>query len=453
LAFVASGLDAHPVVRQHFGRRLKEDAPDAFREANRRLCEHYKALPEKLYGKELPDTLEEMQPLFAAIAHGCAAELHQEVFDEVYYSRVQRDGEQNYAVNQLGAVNADLGALAHFFDPPWGRPHPSLAAPAQAVVLNFAGFRLRALGRLREAVEPMREYVEVTKKEENWEHAAVAASNLSELLLTLGDVGPAVAAAREGVTYADQPMINLSTLADALHEAGDRGEAEAQFVEAERLQKERQPELPRLYSLPGYRFCDLRLGQGRHAEVAERAAYSIEIARRNQWLLDTALDNISLGRAAHQASWAAKGESTAARRHLDAAVEGLRKAGTEEFIVSGLLARAAFRRDTGEWDKAQEDLAETYEIASRGGMRLFLTDYYLERARLLLIQLPQPAVQRGWFGRTKTIPPTLTAQHRTMLQDAEQAWKEANDLIQTTGYHRRDGELAKLRIQLDTRAA
>jgi hypothetical protein len=86
-------------------------------------------------------------------------------------------------------------------------------------------------------------------------------------------------------------------------------------------------------------------------------------------------------------------------------------------------------------------------------MRLFLTVYQLERARLLLAQMPQPTVERGWFGRTKTIPPVLTPQHRAMVQDAEQAWKDASDLIQATGYHRRDGELAALRTTLDALSA
>jgi tetratricopeptide (TPR) repeat protein len=331
---------------------------------------------------------------------------------------------------------------------------------------------------------------------ERWTYAASQGGTLSELLLTLGDVGPAVAAARESVAYADkrgdafQRMARRTTLADALHQAGGSREAATLFAEAERLQKEWQPELPRLYSVRGYRLCDLLLGQGRHAEVAERAGNSIELARRYKWLLDIALDTLSLGRAAHQASRAAsglspsprlrgegrgegqpqtpahvsaphpnplpadeQGEGITARRHLDGAVEGLRKAGDEEMVARGLLARAAFRRDTGEWDKAQEDLDEAYEIASRGGMRLFLADYHLERARLLLAQLPQPTVERSWFGGNKTTAPVLTPQQRTILQDAEQVWKEANALIQATGYHRRDRDLTELRTALDGHAA
>lgn len=491
------GLDAHPVVRQHFGRRLKEDTPDTFREANRRLYEHYRGVPERLWGKELPDTLEEMQPLFLAIAHGCAAGQHQEVFGEVYCGKVQRSGNENFAMNKLGAVNADLGSLAHFFDPPWGRPHPSLTASGQAAALNYAGFRLRALGRLREAVEPVRAASQLLVSGEASNDAALNASNLSELLLTLGVVDQALAAAREGVDYADksgyavQRLQQRTTLADALRAAGDMRKAHDLFAEAERLQKEWQPEHPRLYSMQGYRYCDLLLAQGQHAEVAERATSNLEVFIPFGYpLLSIALDTLSLSRAAHLA-WRASPSKRLqgggdARGHLDAAIESLREASDEMYTPRGLLARAAFRRDVGEWNKAQEDLSETQEIASRGGMRLFLADYHLERARLLLSQIPgvnppdewtlalaraaaaPPAVvgppkeQKGLWARifgstapepkraTTPIPRALaTPANRDLIGEADKAWTEAHTLVQATGYHRRDGELAALRDLLD----
>ena len=62
------GLDAHPVVRAYFAERLKETAPEAAQIAHDRLYRHYAA-----QAPDLPDTLEEMQPLFHAIAHGVAA--------------------------------------------------------------------------------------------------------------------------------------------------------------------------------------------------------------------------------------------------------------------------------------------------------------------------------------------------------------------------------------------
>ncbi len=79
------------------------------------------------------------------------------------------------------------------------------------------------------------------------------------------------------VDYADrsgdafQRMGSRTTLADALHQAGEAARAQALFEEAEALQAEWQPQYPRLYSLRGYRYCDLLLAQGRAAEVRERA--------------------------------------------------------------------------------------------------------------------------------------------------------------------------------------
>jgi tetratricopeptide (TPR) repeat protein len=90
---------------------------------------------------------------------------------------------------------------------------------------------------------------------EDWNEAAVRAANLSELWLTLGEVANALALAEQSVEYADQsgdafdPMLIRTALADALHQAGERARAEELFQEAERMQAERQPEYPRLYSL------------------------------------------------------------------------------------------------------------------------------------------------------------------------------------------------------------
>ena len=62
-------------------------------------------------------------------------------------------------------------------------------------------------------------------------------------------------------------MLSARTHADALHQAGRRAEAEARFREAEQMQAERQPDYPLLYSLQGFRYCDLLLTE------AERAAW------------------------------------------------------------------------------------------------------------------------------------------------------------------------------------
>ena len=82
-------LDCHPLIREHFGERLQQQNPNAWKEAHVRLYEYYKNLPEK----ELPDTLQEMEPLFAAVMHGCLAGKHQEAFDDVYWKGISRGNE------------------------------------------------------------------------------------------------------------------------------------------------------------------------------------------------------------------------------------------------------------------------------------------------------------------------------------------------------------------------
>jgi len=513
-------LDAHPLVRAHFGARLKREAPDVFRATNLALYEHYKmfGLPEafrtpeaygilaykasfpegpledriqqaisgelteqnnsalpaifwhadsdrmrgaaKLIGtsefeaalaKFQPDDLAGMAPLFCGIAHGAAAGEHRLAYQEVYVPRVKR-GNAAYIVHKLGALGPTLGTLAHFFDSPWSTPAAKLADRDQAMMLNNVAFALRAQGRLRDAEEASAAAVTSMKQLGDDNEVALNASNLSEVRLTLGDVKGAVAAAREAVEFADQTnnaflqTVLRAKYADMLHQSGDVERAATMFAEAERLQVERQNELPRLYSFQGYLYCDLLLGTGGAGEVRDRAEYGLELYRQGGLtdLLSFALDTLSLGRAAHAARHLSE-----AHRTLDEAVDGLRKAGQEDDLPRGLLARAACLRDMGEWTAAARDLKETREIAERGEMRLFLTDWHLESARLLLAQLPRPTVKQGWFGGSKTVLPKLGAEHHAMRRQAEEHVQAAARLIEQTGYRRRDPEVAALRAQLD----
>ncbi len=81
--------------------------------------------------------------------------------------------------------------------------------------------------------------------------------------------------AEQSVTYADRSgdaeerMVNRTTHADALHQAGRRAEAETRFREAEQMQAESQPGYPLLYSLQGFKYCDLLLA------APERAAWRL----------------------------------------------------------------------------------------------------------------------------------------------------------------------------------
>jgi tetratricopeptide (TPR) repeat protein len=419
-------LDAHPLVREHFGQELRLNYPDAWREGHNRLYEYYKAA-----APELPDTLEAMAPLFAAVAHGCQAGRHQKTLDEVYIRRILRWNE-HFSWKKLGSFGADLAALSGFFDPPWGRPIAGLSEADRGFVLYQAGLYLQALGRLSEAAQPMQTGLEAAKAHKSWTNAAIAASTLSALYLTLGNVAQALDYARQSVELADrsedafQRMASRPTLADALHQAGRLDEAEAAFREAEALQKERQPQYPLLYSIAGYRYCDLLLGRRKVEEVQSRASQTLELEKEGWYsLLSVALDHLSLGRAAlAETFWISETLKVwdVAATHLNQAVDGLRQAGRQDELPLGLLARAALRRAMGDPERAQADLDEAFSIATRGGMRLYEADCRLEYARLHLAR-----------GERDQARASLAA---------------ARKMVEEMGYHRRDGEVKELEEQL-----
>ena len=419
-------LDCHPLIREHFGEKLKKEKPDAWRETHGRLYEYYKGVPKK----DEPDTLEEMEPLFRAVYHGCAAGKQQELFEEVYWKRICRGGDY-FVAHKLGAFGSWLGVLAGFFDELWKKPNKNLRDNDVAVILNNAGGTLRALGRLREAAEPMEACLSYDVENENkkWEYAPVAAGILSETYLTLGDVKGAVEYGRRSVEYADKSgnvfrqFKSKYRLANSFLHAGKILEAEKEFKKAETLLKQFYPQLRFTFSVEGFWFCDLLLEQGQLSQVEERGQYSLkEYSQKNKVLLDIALDKLSLGKAELTELRIGKLEGKGAekclkeaKRWLDEAVDGLRKAGTQHHIPRGLLSRAGYYRFQRSWERARGDLEEVREIAERGEMKLHLADYHLESARVCL--------NEGRKG------------------DAKGHYEEAKALIEECGYHRRDEEL------------
>jgi tetratricopeptide (TPR) repeat protein len=274
-------IDAHPLIREYFAKQLREKNPEGWRAAHRRLYEYLCATTNE--GNQ--PTLEDLKPLYQAVAHGCQAGMQPEARDKVYRDRILR-GNEFYSSRKLGLMGSNVGAVACFFDPPWNGVSPSLTEADQAWLLNEAGFYLRALGRLTEALEPMRVVTEMTSRLGDWKNAAIDASNLSALELKLGEVAGAVGDAAQSVTYADrsgdafQRESKRTTHADALHQAGRRDAALARFREAEKNLVERQPEYPLLYGLSGFEYCDLLLTE------AERAAWQtiLQLETRNSKL-------------------------------------------------------------------------------------------------------------------------------------------------------------------------
>jgi hypothetical protein len=439
-------LDAHPLLREYFARRLREGQPEAWRAAHKRLYEHLCATTKE----GAAPTLEELQPLYQAVAHGCLAGLQQEACEKVYSDRILRGTGSDgfFSTRKLGAIGSDLGAVACFFEVPWRRVSPALSEAGQAWLLGEAAFRLRALGRLSEALEPMRAGLEMEVNAENWKQAAKGAGNLSELEITLGEVAAALRDAEQSVAFGDRSgdafvrMSDRTTHADALHQAGRRAEAEARFRETEAMLAEDQPEYPLLYSIAGIWYCDLLLAEAERAawrglqnaevgmqntEVEACRAVSERAAQTLNWvmaarldILSVALDHLTLGRAKLYAAILEKSPAALSGPEIEQAVAGLRRAGTQDHVPRGLLTRAWLRALSGQRtgpESAQADLDEAWEIAERGPMPLYMADIHLHRARL--------------FFREPSYP----------WESPRHDLAEARRLIEKHGYGRRKEEL------------
>lgn len=416
-------LDCHPLLREYFGEQLKAGNPEAWREAHSRLYEYYKSS-----AKEYPDTIEEMTPLYAAIGHGCQAGRHREALDEVYWQRISRKDEW-FSLKQLGSYGADLAVFAWFFDAPWSKLIGGLCESDQSYILCEAGSCLRATGRLTEAGEATKASLQIYQSISDWTRAAGVAGNMGEIYSVLGNSERALSSCERSVNLADRGgdvflrLALRTTWAETLHQAGRNQEAQALFREAEEMQKKHQPHCPLLYCRRGFWYCSLLLTQGKQEEVLTRAQQTLQWEEQWHWRLEVALDHLSLGRAhMMQTQSEGTGDYSQAADHLERAVDGLRRAGQQQYTPLGLLARAELRRVKGELDKAQRDLDEAFSIAARSKMRLHETDCHLGYAHLHLA--------------------------RGEKDKARESLDKAKQLIAETGYHRRDREASDLESQI-----
>jgi hypothetical protein len=459
------GLDAHPLVRGWFGERLRNAHPDAWALAHGRVYEH---LRDNTKEGRTP-TLQDLEPLYQAIAHGCRAGRYHEALHDIYIGRICRqsaDGKiEFYARIKLGAVGSDLAALSWFFDRPYEVPASGLTAEEKAWVLSTTGFRLRSNGRISEALPAERAGLEMAEADKDWVNAAIRATNLSEVELLIGNVQAALNIATKSVKYAKDTkennliVIGETTRADALHAIGQFREANRLFSTVEKQHRKRNPDHPFLFCLQGYQFCDLLLSRGAWSEVIDRSSQTVNWVKTQGLLFETALDHLILGRAnfGRALERLVSGQSLVgldwacvASKALDLAVDGLVAAGTMDHVPRGLLSRAAFRRCVGNAEGAARDLDDLEEIASAGPMRLFLCDMALERARLALARIEGFAPINGFIDDSPAKPPLPDAAEAQHLQrEAANHLVQAREVIKSCRYLRRNRELTELEAVSD----
>lgn len=398
-------LDAHPLVREFFARRLKEKSLDAWRAGHGRLFQHFAS------GKELPDSVAAMQPLFQAVFHGVrAAETPgkvESVFQNVYVRRIRHErmsadrrdprSNEHFSNKGLGAIGADLLALSRFTDgTAWDRNSVKLEKKIdQAYVLLYAGLDLRLLGRFDESEQALRAsaelYAEVAETEpERQQEARIGAADanrhLSQLLSMWGKLARGLEAAEKAVAWAskieDAPQKAIRARvarAYILYQMNRLDEATADFDVAVRMQEQHFPETPLLHGLPGCRYWEWLLAKDSAKLVREQAELTLTYPTLDKLQYDKHLTRLLLFKAKRQLGGADPGLG-----ELDEIVEGLRGSGQKWGTALGLLTRAEAHRESGHLPEAWVDFTDAAKIEYNAKMDLLGSDLSLEAARLHL---------------------------------------------------------------------
>ncbi len=415
-------LDCHPLVRDHFGRKLKEEHPEAWKEAHLRLYEYYKDLPEK----ELPGTLGEMEPLFAAVTHGCHAGLHGEVLENIYINRICR-GEKDFLKDTLTAIGTELSLISNFFEKYWYSVLNSVEDKAlQGLLLRDAGLDLRFLGRLKDSEKSFDSAIRQYESIGNDKMATNSVRHLIQLYICMGSIKKAeklrdiAEALASKLPACFEKASAITTSADVLHQTGEFEKAKKKFKEAEEALKKSGSKSRHLERLAGYRYWDLLLSLGEFDKVIDRCQSNMTPENRKKYRLGYALAFLARGQARLYKSRREKtNDFNDAENDLNKAMEVLREAGQLEFIVRGLFARADFYRILNDYSMAWADLEEAREIVMQSGMKTHKADYHLGIARLNLA--------------------------RNRRGEAGDSLKKAEKMIHENGYGRRRREIDKLK--------
>jgi tetratricopeptide (TPR) repeat protein len=443
-------IDAHPLVREHFRDELQQGDRRMWVEGNRRLYAYYRDS-----APPLPRESKGMNTLYAAVMHGCAVGLHQQVFDEVLLPRVWRDRRTSFSTRRLGMTGSDLVALSNYFQHgQWTQlQERPLSEPARILILTNAGVRLRQLGRLVEARQcfgaVVREIESIPAQAQESEDASYAAAQYCELLVIAGKlVGPtgdsdtALVHGQRAIEFADrghEPYFSMharSSLAEVYFMLDDLQRANVLFEEAKAIDQERHPKPPFLYSQSLFRYGYYLIETSRAQELLADAQKSEDWGTNGEdtSLLSRAIRSLILG-AAHRAV-IESGERTPefideAEKILNNSIDEFWRAGYPDYTVRGLLERAHFyriRHLTEDYGKALEDLDLATFEAERGQMELLYADILLQRLACYL---------DFW--------PIMSNAERTNIRGkAAETLKEATHLIEELHYHRRQEMLAAL---------
>jgi len=360
----------HPLIKNYF--------ESIFEQKDKKLCHKriYKYFGE--HAPQRPETLEEMQPLFEQVYHGCAAGLYDEVYWDVYWEKIHKR-EEHFIIHKLGAWETDI-ALAEAFFPEGDLLQIPLVSDksGQSWLFGVAGLALLSTGRPKEAEGPFLTGVEMDIETKDWENASVGYQNLAELRFRTADLVSALDSSKKALGLAERARSDRDIrdskafLGWILYLLGKTEKAEKEFSQADEIEKKISGY--RLYGIGGVSNADFLISMGKINEAFELTRQNLEICKSNSWPDDISRCYRCLG-----AIERIKGNYKEAEGHLEEALEIARKVGMPFLEIEALFERSRLRLDMGKYEDAIGDAEQVLKICGRTGFR-----FYEPRAEIVL---------------------------------------------------------------------
>jgi tetratricopeptide (TPR) repeat protein len=393
-------VDAHPLVRSHFGNRLQRNSPEGCMEGHRRLCEY---LASAAVSK--PSRLEECLPLLSAVWHGTQAGLAAEMLSQVYWARLAQDNHLLRDVLGASASNFEVLSYVVAADDRGDSPVPKVEL---ARILCDQAIDLRILGRPMDAISPLQRAADLARRASEDRLATNALRHLAQLYLTIGNLEDARRTALSAVecSLALEPL-NLDAISARMtlahieeHIGNDDAVSDAM---ADLLSALMNDALAYQYSyratlyIQAYRFVEisLRLMPGVDASAGSASVHggtSIEDLSRlvhhmrvlNEGSGNSALPRALMRLASSLIAIAVRDLNSRSAGDIDLAVSEIRQSGQRPWLVQGLLVRTRLLRCMGALDSAANSLSEARALCLVDGMVTGLCDCDYEAAMIAI---------------------------------------------------------------------
>lgn len=425
-------IDAHPLVRSHFGHKHQQASYDGWQEGHRRLCEY---LVQNAASK--PARLEECIPLLSAVWHGTQAGLAARMLSEVYWPRLAQDNHLLRDV--LGASASNFEVLSYAVAA--AESGKSLVPNVEvARILCDQAIDLRILGRPQDGIAPLRRAADLALQESEDRLATNALRHLAQLYLTIGrldDAHDTAVRAFECSTKLDPLNLDViaarMTLSDVAAHVGDNETVAAGIRALSTLLM--NEDMGRKYArratlyIQVFRFVGVSIQAApTQKSINDSAQHGVsnsfadlrQLVHRmrllNEGVGAAALPRALMRLAMSLISIAAEDLSPQSAADIDMAVSEIRQSGQRPWLVQSLLLRAQMLRQMGALYSATTSLNEARALCLLDGMAIGLLECDYEAAMIAI------ADGHAWQGRI-------------MLESL-------SDLAIRHGYRRLHGDLA-----------